>query len=344
MVAGRLSPKEAVLPIFIMEREILSKDESIKNPVREEEIFHCLIQEVHPHHLRSVQRVGALWRIYLHDRNARAKLLMRGISVRGKHIHLKEENPFSLKSRMADLNAVQITIKELPESADDSVVIEFLSHRGCKIVNNVMRRMIRYKKQLTHCSNGDRMVYIEATPPKYIPRSVKLGSHWANVFYYGQVNIQQHEKKTHGRANEPNFSPASQESIRVIEDTFNMYVEKDPLTSKYETEQTGSKEKEPEMVKEIISQTPEGKGDESPPEAQTLTKEKNNWRKKKMQATESMKINEGRRNKTVKRDTRPNRQRSNSFGSTTKVDISSFDPISNQKKPYRQRDQEIPDH
>ena len=70
---------------------------------------------------------------------------MRGISVRGKHIHLKEENPFSLKSRMADLNAVQITIKELPESADDSVVIEFLSHRGCKIVNNVMRRMIRYK-------------------------------------------------------------------------------------------------------------------------------------------------------------------------------------------------------
>ena len=78
------------------------------------------------------------------------------------------------------------------------------------------------------------------------------------------------------------------------------------------------------MVKEIISQTPEGKGDESPPEAQTLTKEKNNLRKKKMQATESMKINEGRRNQTVKRDTRPNRQRSNSFGSTTKVDISSF--------------------
>ena len=37
-----------------------------------------------------------------------------------------------------------------------------------------------------------------------------------------------------------------------------------------------------------------------------------------------MKINEGRRDKTVKRDTRPNRQRSNSFGSTTKVDISSF--------------------
>ena len=34
-------------------------------------------------------------------------------------------------------------------------------------------------------------------------------------------------------------------------------------------------------------------------------------------------LNEGRRNKTV-RDTRPNWQRSNSFGSTTKVDISSF--------------------
>ena len=37
-----------------------------------------------------------------------------------------------------------------------------------------------------------------------------------------------------------------------------------------------------------------------------------------------MKINEGRRDKTAKRDTRTNRQLSNSFGSTTKVDISSF--------------------
>lgn len=125
-VVGRNRTKETIFPIFIMEREILSKEECIKNPVREAEVYHSLIQEAHPIHLRSVQRVGALWRIYLHDKGARAKLLIRGISIRGKHINLKEENPFSLKSRMANQDAVQITIKELPESADDNIVTELM--------------------------------------------------------------------------------------------------------------------------------------------------------------------------------------------------------------------------
>lgn len=269
MVAGRSKAKEAILPIFIMEREILSKDESIKNPLREGEIYHCLIQEVKPSHLRPVQRVGALWRIYLHDKGAQAKLLMRGISVRGRHIYLKENNPFSLKSRMADLNAVQITIKELPESADD-VVVEFLSQRGCKIVTNVMRHMIRYNNQLTNCSNGDRMVYIEAMPPKHIPRTGKMGSHWAKIFYYGQVNIRQQDKKSQARDHEPNYSPATQESIRIIEDIFNLYV------GEKVKEQIEFEEENPNITRGIIPQDSEGillsQAAESPHEDQPLAK------------------------------------------------------------------------
>jgi hypothetical protein len=35
---------------------------------------------------------------------------------------------------MSDQNSIQLTIKELPESADDSVVTEFLDKTGCKVV------------------------------------------------------------------------------------------------------------------------------------------------------------------------------------------------------------------
>lgn len=63
----------------------------------------------------------------------RRQLLIGGISVCGKHVLFKENNPVSLKSRMANQNSVQVTIKELPESADDSVVTEFLTKAGCKI-------------------------------------------------------------------------------------------------------------------------------------------------------------------------------------------------------------------
>ncbi|CAJ1074316.1 hypothetical protein NHX12_015711 [Xyrichtys novacula] len=231
-VIGRNRPKETIFPIFIMEREILSKEECIKNPVREAEVYHSLIQEVHPIHLRSVQRVGALRPIYLHDKGARAKLLIKGISIRGKHISLKEENPFSLKSCMANQDANQITIKELPESADDNLVTEFLSKQGCKIVGKVMRRMIRYNNnQLTNCSNGDRMAYIEAMPPEPISRSVKIGPHWVKVFYYGQAPVKrQHRdnKEAEETAPSPQYSPTTEHSFKIIRETYEKYVEKPP--------------------------------------------------------------------------------------------------------------------
>lgn len=72
---------------------------------------------------------------------------------------------------MTDQNSIQVTIKELPESADDSVV-SGLAKAGCKVVGRVMRCMIRYKGQLTNCSNGDRFVYVEAAPIIPITRFV----------------------------------------------------------------------------------------------------------------------------------------------------------------------------
>ncbi|KAJ3582242.1 hypothetical protein NHX12_015711 [Muraenolepis orangiensis] len=319
VVAGRNLTNEAILPVFIMEREILTRDESNKKPVREGEIYHCLIQEVHPNHLRSVQRVGALWRIYLRDKEARAKLLMRGISVCGIHIDLKDDNPFSLKSRMANKNAVQINIKELPESADDSIVTEFLSQRGCKMVGNDMKRMIRYNNQLTNCSNGDRMVYIEAMPSKNIPRSVKMGTHWVKVFYYGQINIQQHSKSTQDSERNPKYSPATEESIRVIEETYNKYVEKPPpsedVTEPIESEERESEMEEvQEMEEETASQTMEGKGDEVPTVATNVTKKKNKPKNRKKETKRAMKGHEESQDKTVKGNTRTTRQRSNSSG------------------------------
>ncbi|KAJ8351908.1 hypothetical protein SKAU_G00233840 [Synaphobranchus kaupii] len=265
-VAGRNLTKETILPIFIMEREILSRDESIKNPVREEEIYHCLIQEVHPNHL--------------------------------------------------------------------SVVTEFLGQRGCKIVGNVMKRMIRYNNQLTNCSNGDRMVYIEAMPPKHIPRSVKMGTHWVKVFYNGQINLQQHGKPTHDSEHSPKYSPATEESIRVIEETYNKYVAKQPSPPTNVTEPSESEEGEPEMEEETASQTMAGKADESRgTETKSPTVAPNTTRKKRKQ---KKKIQEGSKRKgerqdTLKQDTMTNRQRSHSVGSTKEVDTSSirsyFQPV-----------------
>ncbi|KAI8495180.1 hypothetical protein Bbelb_271660 [Branchiostoma belcheri] len=185
-VVKRGTTREAVFPIFIMEREIVTKEEAYANPIKEEEMYHCLIQSINPAHLRSIQRVRALWRVYLHSNEARAKLLIEGITVRAKSVDCKETNPFSLKHRMQNMNNTLITIKDIPESADDSIIVEFLTNAGCKTVGRVNHRKIRYNNRLTNCSNGDRLIYIEQKPTKAIQRNVKIGTHWARVFYNGQ--------------------------------------------------------------------------------------------------------------------------------------------------------------
>ena len=83
-------PNETVLPIVIMEREILTKEEAIeKNPIKEEELYHSRTHEILPNHLRSVQRVRALCHVYILSKEEMATLLIRGMTVRGKHVVFK---------------------------------------------------------------------------------------------------------------------------------------------------------------------------------------------------------------------------------------------------------------
>ncbi|KAI8491223.1 hypothetical protein Bbelb_308560 [Branchiostoma belcheri] len=228
-VVRRGTTKETVLPVFIMERDILTKEEAYAKPIKEDEMYHCLIQCVPPSHLRSVQRVRALWRIYLHNNASRAKLLIQGINIRKKSVECRDTNPFSLKSKMAYQNNTQVTVKDIPESADDSIILQYLSKMGCKTSGPVIRRKIRYNHRLTNCSNGDRVIYIEQKPDKAIPRNVKIASHWARIFYEGQ-SVQDRSEKTvnneKGTEDIPisDSSPKTQANMDYIDRAFNEHV------------------------------------------------------------------------------------------------------------------------
>ena len=184
---GRKSQQPGVtLPIYFMERELMTKEQSMKHPLYDSEMYHWLIQKIKPDELRAIQRVGALWHIYLQNNEARAKLLLCGVFIRGRHVSLLAENPFTLKARMANLNAIEITFKDLPDFEDDKIIIDFLEGNGCTLVTGVMRRFIRYKNQLTKCSNGDRVVYIANQLPSDTPRVIKLGQFYVKCYFQGQ--------------------------------------------------------------------------------------------------------------------------------------------------------------
>lgn len=56
-VVGRNASKENALPMFILEREILTKEKALANPIKEEELYFSLIHEINSNHMRSVQTV-----------------------------------------------------------------------------------------------------------------------------------------------------------------------------------------------------------------------------------------------------------------------------------------------
>ncbi|XP_078659657.1 uncharacterized protein LOC144904571 isoform X2 [Branchiostoma floridae x Branchiostoma belcheri] len=224
-VVKRETVRERVLPLFIMEREILTREESRARPIKEDEMYNCLIQCVHPDYLKSVQRVRAVWRIYLHNNASRAKLLKEGITIRKKSVECKETNP-SLKSRMANKSNTRITIKDIPESVDDSVIVQFLSEMGCKTVGPVVRKKIRYNHRLTNCSNGDRVVYVEQKPKKAFKRNVKIGSHRARVFYSRQGDRDVNGVNAGKKRQTSDSSPKTQVDMEHIDEAFNEYVGK----------------------------------------------------------------------------------------------------------------------
>ena len=87
--------------------------------------------------------------------------------------------------------------------------------------------MIWYKAQLTNWTNGDRFVYVEEAPTSPIPRSIKLGPHWVRVFYDGQspdgVQTWLKIRHTSESQDEMEYSPATQENIRCIVETYNFH-------------------------------------------------------------------------------------------------------------------------
>ncbi|CAH1250116.1 Hypp8771 [Branchiostoma lanceolatum] len=130
---------------------------------------------------------------------------------------------------MTNVNNTQVTIKDVPESADDSIIVQFMSTMGCKTVGPVVRRKIRYNYRLTNCSNGDRVVYIGQKPVKAILRNVKIGSHWARVFYDGQNDQELNEKSVNrehdGKETQVSDStPKTQANMEYIDKTFDEYV------------------------------------------------------------------------------------------------------------------------
>ena len=105
-----------------------------------------------------------LWRIYMNNAEAKAKLYTDGMTFRSKSVILYEQNPFSMneESDVPEKKHVRVSIQNLPLSVSNQEVETMIKNFGCKIEKDLAYECERDGNgKLTSLKNGNRIVYVD---------------------------------------------------------------------------------------------------------------------------------------------------------------------------------------
>ena len=113
--------------IFLKETDLFGE----AKPTREQwltnvEMYKALAMDIPIEAILVILRVGSLWHLYIEDIVNRLLLISKGVTLRGKNIPLYEKNPF-VPDRSEQ---VRVRIKNMPLSADDSIIVKALKTLG----------------------------------------------------------------------------------------------------------------------------------------------------------------------------------------------------------------------
>ncbi|CAG2255778.1 unnamed protein product [Mytilus edulis] len=172
----------SVKPIFLLESDMFGPKPSDKDFLLHHELYKIIGQLIPSSHLRALQRVRGMWRVYTQGEDDRSKLLISGIVVRDRLVNFYSQNPRFQGSVNPD--HVKIRVKDIPCSADDGQITYFLENAGCKI-HRYFRERIRVDGLITNCLSGDRIFYCEPME-HYFPRQVTIGNYRATILHKGQ--------------------------------------------------------------------------------------------------------------------------------------------------------------
>ncbi len=183
----------SVKPLFFKEEDVFP-DPNIKMLSQWEVVYAA--EQMAGQALRSnidgAQVIEGLWRIYFIGSDAtRVKLLSKGINLRGKHVILLDKNPYVLNAHdpEAQENSVRITIKDIPLSYDNDVIVNFLKDKNVNLKTDIRYCCIRsgITGKLTNYKNGDRYIWAEGpiTPP--LNRRVRIGRFRCRIYHDDQV-------------------------------------------------------------------------------------------------------------------------------------------------------------
>ncbi|VDI41483.1 Hypothetical predicted protein [Mytilus galloprovincialis] len=182
---------EDVKPVFILETDLFGNTKPSRDQfLTHIELYKTIDATICPaSHLKGLQRVRGLWRIYFDSDIDRESLITSGITIRNKYIQVYSRNPRIIVNERPTY--LKVRVKNVPCSAEDGQIERSLEYHGCEVIK-MYRERLRVDGLLSNCQTGDRIAMV-APLSKALPRSVLIGKYRATVIHQGQENHNQAE-------------------------------------------------------------------------------------------------------------------------------------------------------
>ncbi|CAG2208979.1 CNBP [Mytilus edulis] len=159
-----------VKPIFILEDDLFGSSK----PTRDQYLTHVELYKaveflVDPSHLKGLQRVRGMWRLYFDNHEDREKMLTNGIVIRKKLIQTYARNPMVANNE--NPSNIWVRVKNIPCSADDGQIQRALEEKNC-IVHKINR-------ERTCGGSGHKSNYCTTCPNDWLCQTCGKSGHTA---------------------------------------------------------------------------------------------------------------------------------------------------------------------
>ncbi|VDH93516.1 Hypothetical predicted protein [Mytilus galloprovincialis] len=143
----------SVKPVFILETDLFGEVKPSPDQfLTHLELYNSIDSCIPKSHLKGLQRVRGMWRIYPDSDNDRETLITKKIIVRNKLINVYSTNPKS--SEYSSLLYLRVRVKDVPCSADDGQILRAIENEGKCTVHKLNRERLRVDGLRTECQTG----------------------------------------------------------------------------------------------------------------------------------------------------------------------------------------------
>ena len=137
----------------------------------------------------GAQNHKGTWKIYLKCEDTRAKLLSKGLTLRGKRVTLYDQDPRLPNNKNLRAVTERILIKDIPLSVSNDVILESLKEIAGDIkFTSPMKYSVERDEDGTRTDfkNGDRFIFAEAPISPPLPFDFHVGGHSGRLYHDSQ--------------------------------------------------------------------------------------------------------------------------------------------------------------